>query len=250
MLSVFNGATAFQQPTSPVIPLNTWTFIAWKIEGLTWTFYYNNTIVTYSKTNVALKTKTVNYIGRTHAGGNLGGEINNFFLYNGALSNQQILDFYNKGVNPNEDTYYYTMPIQQYTYQPYNQLNYYYDFNAKPTHPFGTNKYKMTSSFISYGTSNITTLNNNMLYYLIRGLGTVKCYPYNNYYKNIVFKLDSQKWIDESPELTSIIDSLRDTGLITVEIRLISNNELSTDNLTWGQQVSNYMINILFEPIE
>ena len=66
-----------------------------------------------------MKTKTVNYIGRTQAGGNLGGQINNFFLYNGALSNQQILDFYNKGVNPNEDTYY-TMPIQQYTYQPYN----------------------------------------------------------------------------------------------------------------------------------
>lgn len=240
--------------TFQFILTNNWYHFCFVLDNTNWIMYINGSPQT-SPTVVAIPSieRNYTYIGKGNTGSNLNGSMTNFFIYNNVLTTAEITDIYSKGYIPNQQSNFFnTIPIQYYTYKPYsnNQLNYYYDFNAKPINPYGNNKYKITSSFISYGTSNITTLNNNMLYYIIKGLGSVKIYPNNNYYKNIVFKLDSQKWIDESPELTSIIDSLKDTGLITVEIRQISNNELSTDNATWGAQVSDYMINILFEPIE
>jgi len=44
-----------------------------------------------------------------------------------------------------------------------------------------------------------------------------------------------------------IIENLNETGVISVEIRLISNNQLSS--VAWAGQTNNYLIQLLFEPI-
>jgi hypothetical protein len=62
------------------------------------------------------------------------------------------------------------------------ELQYAYDFNMKPTHPYGTNAYKMTTSFISNSTNstNATNTNVNTFPLTIEGLGSADSYENYN----------------------------------------------------------------------
>lgn len=269
-LYVANSGVAISQVVAGTISINTWYHIAWNVSGTTWTFYLNGTPTTYTgKVDVANKTKTDNYIAKTWAGANLIGRLDGFFVYNGTLSGAQITDIYNKGQQPVQTNYYYTIPIQPYTYTyANNQLQYYFDFTARPPHPYGTNKYKVYSSFISFGTPFAIVRTNQMNYYIIDGLGTFNTFigrggnpastiPQNHLIKNITLKRNppfsatyTQKWIDLDPTMPMIIENLNETGIIYVEIRLIQNNNLQTNVNTFGAQATSYMINLLFEPVE
>jgi len=257
------------------IPIQTWTHIVWINRGTEWLCYKNGVLVTTltGKVSNSLVVKNFNYIGRgiTTQPLNMNGQLDGFFVYQGDLSASQILEIYEKGQKPVQTNFYYTIPIQPYTYTYANNLlSYYFDFSARPPHPYGGNRYKVYSSFISYGTPTNVLRTNQMSYYVIDGLGYVNTrigrggnpnfqMKTNNLIKNITLKRSvnfvgasqfNQKWIDLDPMMPMVIENINDTGVLTVEIRLIHNNNLSSNVITWGAQAFDYLIQLLFEPIE
>lgn len=256
------------------VPIGTWTHIVWvNSGGTTWTCYKNGVSVNVvsGKTSNSSFIKNFNYIGRgtTASPLNLNGQLDGFFVYQEQLSAAQILEIYQKGQQPVQTNFYYTIPIQPYTYTyANNQLNYWFDFYARPPHPFGGNRYRVYSSFISYGTPFTLVRTNQMSYYIIDGLGNVNTrigrgvanlsMKTNQLIKNITLKRSvnfvgnnyNQKFIDLDPTMPIIIEDLNDTGILSVEIRVIQNNNLSNNAVTWGANALGYMIQLLFEPIE
>lgn len=115
-----------------VVP-NNWNFFTWVVTETTWTIFMNGTTyVSGTNMTIGFNNRTTNptinttlysnYIGKlsTSQTSNLrGGKIDNFFIYDGALTISQISDFYSKSQVPSEFNYYYTIPIQywyDYTY--------------------------------------------------------------------------------------------------------------------------------------
>jgi hypothetical protein len=242
-------------------------------KGTSWDIYKDGVLLTTltGKTPANSLAKTLNFIGRSNVvGANpLEGTIDGFFIYQGQLSASQILEIYEKGQKPVQTNFYYTIPIQPYTYTYANNfLSYYFDFNDRPPHPYGGNRYRVYSSFISIGTPFIVARTNQTGYYLIDGLGNVNNLigrggnpanqmKTNNLIKNLTLKRSTnfvgnnynQKWIDLDPMLAMIIENLNDTGVLTVEIRTLQGNALIGNVATWGAQANNYLIQLLFEPI-
>jgi len=256
------------------VPITTWTHIVWvNSGGTTWTCYKNGVSVNVvsGKTSNSSFIKNFNFIGRgtTASPLNLNGQLDGFFVYQGELSAAQILEIYQKGQQPTQTNYFYTIPIQPKTYSyANNKLQYYFDFSRRPLHPYGGNRYKVYSSFISFGTPTVLPRTNQQSYYIVDGLGTFETFigrggnptitmPNNHLVKNITLKRSTnfvgnqynQKWIDLDPTMPMIIQNLNETGIINVEIRLINNNNLSSNVVTWGAQAFSYAIQLLFEPI-
>jgi len=243
--------------------------------GTEWDIYKDGVFLSTltGKTPANSVAKTFNFVGKQALGSNkFNGMIDGLFVYQGQLTAAQILEIYSKGLKPSQSDYYYTIPIQPYTYTyANNSLSYYFDFNARPPHPYGGNRYKVYSSFISFGTPTNILRTNQMSYYVIEGLGYVNTLigrgltnptfqmKNNHLIKNITLKRSvnfvgasqfNQKWIDLDPTMPMIIENINDTGVLTVEIRLIHNNNLSSNVITWGAQAFDYLIQLLFEPIE
>jgi len=243
--------------------------------GTEWDIYKDGVFLSTltGKTPANSVAKTFNFVGKQALGSNkFNGMIDGLFVYQGQLTAAQILEIYSKGLKPSQSDYYYTIPIQPYTYTyANNSLSYYFDFNARPPHPYGGNRYKVYSSFISFGTPTNILRTNQMSYYVIEGLGYVNTLigrgltnptfqmKNNHLIKNITLKRSvnfvgasqfNQKWIDLDPTMPMIIENINDTGVLTVEIRLIHNNNLSSNVASWGAQAFSYIIQLLFEPIE
>jgi len=243
--------------------------------GTEWDIYKDGVFLSTltGKTPANSVAKTFNFVGKQALGSNkFNGMIDGLFVYQGQLTAAQILEIYSKGLKPSQSDYYYTIPIQPYTYTyANNSLSYYFDFNARPPHPYGGNRYKVYSSFISFGTPTNILRTNQMSYYVIEGLGYVNTLigrgltnptfqmKNNHLIKNITLKRSvnfvgasqfNQKWIDLDPTMPMIIENINDTGVLTVEIRLIHTNNLSSNVASWGAQAFSYIIQLLFEPIE
>ena len=255
------------------VVLNRWYHVVYVNKGTTWDIYVDGAfyVSLSGKTPASGAVKTFNNIGRVgYASTNLfKGELDGLFVYNGQLTAAQILEIYQKGQKPTQTNYFYTIPIQPKTYSyANNRLQYYFDFTARPLHPYGSNKYKVYSSFISFGTPFTIIRTNQMSYYIVDGLGTFETFvgrganpantmPNNNLVKNITIKrstnfvgtLYNQKFIDLDPTMPMIIQNLNETGIINVEIRLILNNTLNSNTSTFGAQATSYAIQLLFEPI-
>jgi hypothetical protein len=236
-------------------------------KGTSWDIYKDGVFLL----NLAGKTpsnsvaKTINYIGRSSVEGAnpFEGTTDGLFIIQKQLTASQILAIYQAGLRPITSNFYYTIPIQPYTYTyANNALQYWFDFYTRPSHPHGTNRYRVYSSFISYGEPySPDSSENQMSYYVIDGLGNVNNRigtggnpavgtKTNQLIKNITFKRTlPQKWVDFDPTLPFIIENINDTGILNVEIRLIENNNLSTDVGAFGANATGYLIQLLFEPI-
>jgi len=270
-----NGANGGNNSIFNNLVANQLYHVVYVNRGTEWDVYKDGVflITLTGKTAAISEAKTFNFVGKQALGSNkFNGMIDGLFVYQGQLTAAQILEIYSKGLKPSQSDYYYTIPIQPYTYTyANNSLSYYFDFNARPPHPYGGNRYKVYSSFISFGTPTNILRTNQMSYYVIEGLGYVNTLigrgltnptfqmKNNHLIKNITLKRSvnfvgasqfNQKWIDLDPTMPMIIENINDTGVLTVEIRLIHNNNLSSNVASWGAQAFSYIIQLLFEPIE
>jgi hypothetical protein len=271
---IFSGDTPYSRSFQSVTPyIDTWFHVCFVINGADWLVYVNGVPQTSTTAVVVNNTPIVrgySWVGRRNTSGNINGSMANFFIYDGVLTTEQIVDIYNKGVIPTQTNYYYTIPIQPKLYAyANNSLNYYFDFSRRPLHPYGGNRYKVYSSFISFATTpSSITRTNQMSYYIVDGLGTFNTFVGrggnppttmrdNHLVKNITLKRSTnfvgnqynQRWIDLDPMMPLIIQNLNETGIINVEIRLLNNNRLSNNVNTWGAVATSYAIQLLFEPI-
>ena len=122
--------TSYVQVVATTININTWYYFSWIIRYQYWYFYLNQNGNSYPNnnfdTNSISSLKTKNTIGKfiynSNSINNWYGKIDNFYIYNGTLTDYQILDIYNKGQNPTPSNYYYTIPIQ-YIYSNVNMGN-------------------------------------------------------------------------------------------------------------------------------
>ena len=107
--------------TMTTIPIQTWTHIVWVNRGTEWLCYKNGVLITPTATGKGSNSsivKNFNTIGKGITSNLLGmnGQLDGFFVYQGELSQAQITEIYNKGQQPTQTNYYYTIPIQPKTY--------------------------------------------------------------------------------------------------------------------------------------
>ena len=123
------GSTYYSEAYIPV-NINSWNFFTWVATSTSWTIYMNGTTYTsgvnmnfgYVRTSTPVfainSTFQNNLIGSVAGSSNFkDGKIDNFFIYSGALSSNQVADIRSKGQVPTPtNDYLYTIPI--FYYQP------------------------------------------------------------------------------------------------------------------------------------
>ena len=116
------------------INVNSWNFFSWVVNGTNWTIYMNGIAYNFNNLPVSVnQLKEQTFIGKytSYPGNNLkDGKIDNFFIYNAALTSSQISDIYSKGQNPSPTNYFYTIPIQYFGNDTYYDLEIYHPINA------------------------------------------------------------------------------------------------------------------------
>lgn len=130
-LTVNNGGTATSINLTNSLTTDTLYFLCWVITPTSWTLYINGDKTVYTS-GIAFPTnlvKNYTYLGKYSTNSNnITGFIDNFFIYNNLLTDSQITDIYSKGQSPSPTNYYYTIPIQPFSYRteytPYQPISF------------------------------------------------------------------------------------------------------------------------------